>query len=436
MKKLLLLVISIFFYSNTYAQELQTYNGKFKGGNANYQYKTASDGSRIYHGTFEFTKEFVLDSRSYTFSVKGSYKDDRKHGRWLYSEIPTTNKRMPEDNYKKIVTIPTFVNEYGKVHSSMERLIHSRISLTIDYIDGKMEGDYIHTIYTPPISNYKETKDILHLKMKNNRVVSDYATTANDNYVANIAFDAHGFPHGEWKYRDKSSEDITDYIYTFNHGIVMKEIIRNESTGESKQNNYEKNSESTQQYDSDYIENNSQIFYLETYETFVTVENKLFSSILLRIYDDLFRYSFRPTDFKGEYPFEGFPYRVSNTISSHPGLPGKRGDIALIKEEDIEEKPFVSVEKMPQFSEGEKAMMIFISDNLEYTKNADNKGRVVVRFIVTSTGKITDIQIVRGKNPELDKEAIRVVSSMPTWMPGSQNGRNVPVYYILPVIFE
>ena len=415
MKNLLLLIISVLFSLSTFAQELQTYNGKFKGGNANYQYKTATDGSRIYHGTFEFTKEFALDSRSYTFSIKGSYKDDQKHGRWVYNEIPTPNKRMPEDYYRKIVTIPTFVNEYGKVHSSMERLIHSRISLTIDYIDGKMEGDYIHTIHTPPISNYKETKDILHLKMKNNRVVSNYTSAENDSYVANIEFDDYGFPHGEWTYRDKSSEDIIDYIYIFNHGIAMKEIIRNESTGDTSQKNYEMNNESTQEY-KDYLENNSQIFYLKTYEAPITIKNKLFSFILLRIYDDLFRYSIRTSDFKGEYPFEGFPYKVSSTISSHPGLSGKRRDISS-------HLGLFSAEKSASITQHGKTSGIggwgsydlggrslgsggLVKPNY----SVDDYGTVVVDILVNPKGDVVEATIGKGTNTpntNLRNEAIR-----------------------------
>lgn len=438
MKKIFILIISVLSYSNITAQELESYNGKFKGGYANYQYKTAPDGSRIYHGAFEFTKEFALDSRSYTFSIKGSYKNDLKHGRWIYSEIPTPNKRMSEDDYKKRVTIPEFVNEYGKVYASMERLIHSRISLTIDYIEGKMEGDYIHAIYTPPINNYKETKDIFHLKMKNNHVVSNYTSTQNDNYVANIEFDDYGFPHGEWTYRDKSSEDIIDYIYIFNHGIAMKEIIRNESTGDTSQKNYEMNNESTQEYN-DYLENNSQIFYLKTYEAPITIKNKLFSFILLRIYDDLFRYSIRTSDFKGEYPFEGFPYRISSTISSHPGLSGTRKDILPIEERPIEEKPFVTVEQMPTFPGGEINMHKFIGDNLRYPEDAQKagiQGRVTIRFVVSKTGAISNATVIRGIDPSCDKEAVRVVKSMPEWIPGKQNGKNVPVYFTLPIIFR
>lgn len=111
----------------------------------------------------------------------------------------------------------------------------------------------------------------------------------------------------------------------------------------------------------------------------------------------------------------------------------------VIVEEKEPEKPFVSVEQMPQFPGGDTELMKFIASNLKYPPiAAENgiEGRVVIRFVVGKDGKVSDAQVLRSLDPSCDKEAIRVVKSMPTWVPGMQNGRKVPVYYTLPVLFK
>ena len=83
--------------------------------------------------------------------------------------------------------------------------------------------------------------------------------------------------------------------------------------------------------------------------------------------------------------------------------------------------------------------MKYISSNLNYpTVAAENgiQGRVILRFVVSKTGEIGNIQVLRSPDPSLEKEAIRVVKSMPQWIPGKQNGVSVPVYFTLPVTFK
>jgi len=111
----------------------------------------------------------------------------------------------------------------------------------------------------------------------------------------------------------------------------------------------------------------------------------------------------------------------------------------VIIEKTEPDKPFTSVEQMPQFQGGDGELMRFIGTNLKYpTIAAENgiEGRVVIRFVVGKDGNVSDAQIVRSLDPSCDKEAIRVVKSMPRWVPGMQNGRPVPVYYTLPVLFK
>ena len=104
-----------------------------------------------------------------------------------------------------------------------------------------------------------------------------------------------------------------------------------------------------------------------------------------------------------------------------------------------EEKVFDVVEQMPSFPGGNTALMKFLNENIHYPVVAQEngvQGRVVVSFVVERDGHITDVQIARSVDPSLDKEAQRVVKSMPKWIPGKQNGSAVRVKFNVPVSFR
>ena len=94
---------------------------------------------------------------------------------------------------------------------------------------------------------------------------------------------------------------------------------------------------------------------------------------------------------------------------------------------------------MPSFPGGTAALMEFLQNNVKYPVVAQEngvQGRVVVSFVVEKDGSITDVKVVRSVDPSLDKEATRVVKSMPNWIPGKQNGAAVRVKYNVPVSFR
>lgn len=104
-----------------------------------------------------------------------------------------------------------------------------------------------------------------------------------------------------------------------------------------------------------------------------------------------------------------------------------------------EAKVFDVVEQMPSFPGGSSALMEYLHDHVKYPVVAQEngvQGRVVVSFIVEKDGSITDVRVVRSVDPSLDREAARVVSSMPRWTPGKQNGSAVRVKYNVPVMFK
>ena len=109
------------------------------------------------------------------------------------------------------------------------------------------------------------------------------------------------------------------------------------------------------------------------------------------------------------------------------------------KEKVEENKVFDVVEQMPSFPGGMGALMSWLSQNIKYPViAAENgvQGRVIVQFVVEKDGSITDVKVAKSVDPSLDKEAARVVSSMPKWTPGKQNGSAVRVKYTVPVTFK
>ena len=107
--------------------------------------------------------------------------------------------------------------------------------------------------------------------------------------------------------------------------------------------------------------------------------------------------------------------------------------------EPVKEEIFTAVEQMPQFPGGEAELLKYIASHIKYpTMAAENniQGRVVVKFVVNKNGQVGDVVVLRGKDPDLDKEAVRVVKTLPDFIPGKMNGQAVSVWYTLPINFK
>ena len=107
--------------------------------------------------------------------------------------------------------------------------------------------------------------------------------------------------------------------------------------------------------------------------------------------------------------------------------------------EPVKEEVFTAVEQMPQFPGGEAELLKYIASHIKYpTMAAENniQGRVVVKFVVGKDGRVGEVVVVRGKDPDLDKEAVRVVKTLPNFIPGKMNGQAVSVWYTLPINFK
>jgi len=113
--------------------------------------------------------------------------------------------------------------------------------------------------------------------------------------------------------------------------------------------------------------------------------------------------------------------------------------VEKVEEKEEETKVFEVVEQMPQFPGGDAALMQYLSSHIKYPAVAEEngiQGRVVCTFVVERNGSITDVRVVKSVDPSLDKEAVRVIKSMPNWIPGKQNGSAVRVKYTVPVTFR
>ena len=117
-------------------------------------------------------------------------------------------------------------------------------------------------------------------------------------------------------------------------------------------------------------------------------------------------------------------------------------DYVEVEEEVVEEEaiPFQLVEEKPSFQGGDANQFSkWVNQRLEYPEIAKEngvQGRVTLQFTVEKDGSVTKVRVLRGVDPSLDKEAVRVVSMSPKWKPGKQRDRAVPVTYTFPVIFQ
>ena len=139
---------------------------------------------------------------------------------------------------------------------------------------------------------------------------------------------------------------------------------------------------------------------------------------------------------------ELFPEPENNSMGAVIPENGKfelMGDTTVIVEEDIQKHIVLNMaEKMPEYPYGADSLLNYLSNEIVYPKKAQKKGvegRVYVQFIVNRDGSISDAKVLRGIGVECDEEALRVINSMPNWIPGENNGKKVAVKYTLPIKF-
>jgi len=110
-----------------------------------------------------------------------------------------------------------------------------------------------------------------------------------------------------------------------------------------------------------------------------------------------------------------------------------------VQEKEESEKIYRSVERLPAFPGGHDSLMRFLAHNIKYPESAGRdsvSGRIVTQFVIDETGKVTNVELLRGLRADCDAEVLRAINMMPAWEPGEQDGKKVKVLYTLPVSFS
>ena len=130
-------------------------------------------------------------------------------------------------------------------------------------------------------------------------------------------------------------------------------------------------------------------------------------------------------------------------IISHATIPSEKSTIRIETTTSqtasvIQDSILTVTEKMPQFPGGDSALMTFICKKLHYPPidGCGIQGKVIILFIITKSGAVSHVEVLRSFDPACDKEAITVIKKLPRWIPGEHNGKKVAVYYTIPIVFK
>ena len=378
-------------------QTLKTYSGLYEGGQATYTYYEDENGERVKHGKFTYNKcDKKVDvergmSIPYTkiLSASGNYKNGVKDGTWTY-----------EDK-----------TDGGKIK-------FAGFSAIINYVNGRMEGILVH--------------EGAMFQMKNNRItgpVKKTKKTLKEDWMLSGQFDDDGFPDGNWKKDYKLDGNLYVDTEKYVHGLLVAKQTQNVSTG--KITRHEFPDVNPQDYVAAYnpakdstivgeLICQEKIYYEqgENDESSLDLLPEVFGAEIRSIVEKI----------KG---VRGF----GSEQEKYEGIPFKKIVIVDKIETQDEDIIYTMVEKMPEFPGGMFQLLKYITKNLKASdQESDIRGRVIVRFVVNRDGSISGAKIVRGIDPTYyDKEVLRLVNSMPRWIPGQQNGKNVRVQYTLPI---
>ena len=144
--------------------------------------------------------------------------------------------------------------------------------------------------------------------------------------------------------------------------------------------------------------------------------------------------------FMGTYCFDdtGEPVTIKEPLEEREIEFGRYDPVVEMPKRD-ENEILKSVEQMPQFPGGDAALIKYLDSHIQYPPEAAKnniQGRVILQFVVDKTGEIGEVKVVRSVDKDLDEEAVRIVKTLPKFIPGRQNGQAVAVWYTLPVTFK
>lgn len=395
-------------YSSLSAREIKTYSGSYDGGKATYSYYEDEDENRIYHGPFQEVRNGN--------TTKGTYNEGKKNGVWTYNKPNTF---------------------FGKYNLS--------VTYDNDILDGPLVWSY---------TKGKQPYCMIKLTMKNGKVVGyeGLVYPRGDTWEKiNLkgGFTDDGYPDGVWEYiysphslfgggGDKHSKREV-----WKNGVLVKGRDKNLATGEIVRydklysGNGDRHSVDPEKFFAAYDSINN-IACVDGY-SYCLKESYIKPGTIGEL--DLQRglsLPHIPASFVNhdelwiDKLFKGVPVRYIKVMGLCP-------DVTTEASADGDEMVYTAAETPPQFPDGEAGLLKYVSSHIRYPEAAAAKGiegRVIAKFVVRKDGSIGEVKITRGKTPELDNEAIRVVKSLPAFIPATQNGRNVNAWYTLPVMFR
>lgn len=406
MKQVIILtVLTTLAVQASVGQTLKTYSGLYEDGKATYTYYEDENGERVKHGKFTYSKADkglgvgggMAVSYATTMSASGNYKNGMKDGKWTYK-----NKTAGGS-----ITFADF-------------------SADINYVDGRMEGT---------LSNAG-----VIFQMKNNRIIGQVKkvkNTQNENWTMIGQFDEEGFPDGTWTKNYKSYGNLYVDTEKYVHGLLVAKQTINESTG--KITRYEFKDVNPQEYLAAYQsgKDSTIVGKLICQENIYFKQGeKNYSHLEDGLMPEVFGVEIRTIveKIKKERGFGS-----ESEQEKYEGIPFKEIEVIGKNEAPDEGKVFDVVEQMPQFPGGKEKLNEYLSTHLQYPAEAKEKGiqgRVTMTFIVNRDGSISDAEVARGVDTSLDNEALRIINSMPRWIPGQQGGKNVRTRYMLTLPFR
>lgn len=412
------LIIALAWYVCAGAQGLKPYSGPYKGGQATYSYVDTNEGRR-YEGAFSFTLPYyygrVSSKSPGSVTIKGNFKNDMRDGLWTYTKIC---------NYK----------------CKDNTIIHYKEVLKVEYKNGVRNGLYDYVFTRDGV-----TQSVLKTNTKNGFVdgkIEIFSKTAVDrvSWTKTIEGFAHeGIRCGRWKFREicrnkYAGREGDNYDKTqFVDYDADKAWYIDSETGEKADGLWNANSNDV--YSDVIIHKKREASALETHftdkglaELSEPIGYKNTNSRWLRSFDFIFEIDLlaKPAESKENTNTQSV---INNTNAVNTSSEAENDEI-------YDE---YQASKDPKFPGGIKALYSWIRENINYTQNMIKSniiGNVYAEFVVKKDGTVANVKILKSLSAECDKEAERVLLSMPKWTPGQKYGKNVSVKKTLIIKFN
>ena len=468
------------------AQGLKTYSGAYRANahlllgtqKATYTYKNAEDGSRIYEGNFAYS----CTSRPNLYTkVTGHFHDDCKEGLWTYTDKSSETKTLKinfKEGYRNGIYEYTYTTSKGTIKESLKTTMKYGVmigpvsgrTVQYDYQDGIVMGQGVFSGQTDEEGladgTWKLTMKlgdgstlVFYDKWEHGVIKECYYidNTTGDKEKINggipsVIIDVVRTPCQLERLIDRGSDEPWQ-------GVLLKK----EEVDDIRARVLDPD-EVYQLPKTDYGGYANDEKFIQAKSTIPNILYKLNGTNVDCVIDEqgnvtdfefkqapkdpavakelercLGMLKYKPAIYKGLSVKckWGFWYDGNKSLLPEDKAEKQTSDMKV--EKKVEDKVFDVVEQQPSFPGGQAALNSYIGNNLQYPEKAKEngvQGRVSVKFIVEKDGSISNVEVNRSVDTDLDNEAMRVIKSMPKWNPAKQNGTEVRAYYYVPVTFR